>query len=126
MRIQVFSNHVDIDQTLRAQIETRVRLALGRISSRVSRVSVYLADENGPRGGVDKKCRLVAKLLPDGDLVVQGNGSDWEGLIGDTLNRLMRAVVRDLERRRSSRARAAPLSRRSRSTPARFMIMINQ
>jgi len=106
MRIQIFGHHVLIDGAMRSHIDARVRLALGRVSPRVARVSVYLSDENGPRGGVDKQCRLVAKLIPQGDLVVQGSDAEWEPLLNIALSRLARKVVREVDRGRSRWSRS--------------------
>lgn len=103
MRVQIHGNSHQLSETLRVHTDNQARLATGRVSPHVERLSIYLEDVNGPRGGEDKSCRLVAKLLPRGEVVVHGSGGDWESLIHATLRRLARAVIREVDRRRSQR-----------------------
>ena len=39
--------------------ERRAFGAIGRIASPLDRVAISISDDNGPRGGVDKRCRIV-------------------------------------------------------------------
>ena len=80
--------------------ERRLQFALGRFGPRVQRVMVYLEDTNGPRGGIDKRCRMVARLTPFRDVVVEGADCELETLIGRTADRLGHSVRRELDRRR--------------------------
>ena len=45
--------------TLPDHIERRLRFALDRFGDRIARVFVFLHDRNGPRGGIDKICRVL-------------------------------------------------------------------
>lgn len=107
MRLKIHGYLREMDEMLRASIDTHARLTLGRVSPRLESVTLYLQDVNGPRGGEDKQCRLVAKLLPSGELTVHGLGEDWEKVIHSTLRRLSRAIIRELDRRRATRGRRA-------------------
>jgi putative sigma-54 modulation protein len=80
--------------------ERRLQYALGRFGPRVQRVMVYLEDTNGPRGGTDKRCRMVARLAPSREVVVEGSDFELESLIGRTAERLGHSVCRELDRRR--------------------------
>ena len=80
--------------------ERRLQFALGRFGPRVQRVMVYLEDTNGPRGGIDKRCRMVARLTPFREVVVEGACSELESLIGRTADRLGHSVRRELDRHR--------------------------
>jgi len=53
-------------QTLRDLIERQLGFALGRFGGRISRVSLFFEDLNGPRGGMDLECRAWLKF------------ADWE------------------------------------------------
>ena len=60
---------------LTAHVERRLRFALTRFSGRIGRVNVFLTDQNGPRGGIDKTCRIVVRLR-DGNWPEGGPGDE--------------------------------------------------
>jgi len=62
-------------------IERRLRFALSRFADRIDRVTVRLADLHGPRGGVDKQCRIVVRLRPGGEVVIEDTATDLETAI---------------------------------------------
>jgi hypothetical protein len=80
--------------------------ALGRFSPRIRRVAVYLVDLNGPKGGVDKRCRLVARLLRSRVVTVEDRDGELTALIDRAADRLGRCVRRELERRHAVRTRS--------------------
>ena len=47
---------------LRKDVERSIEFAVDRYKPQVKEVSVYLADLNGPKGGVDKLCQITADL----------------------------------------------------------------
>lgn len=65
MKIQVHTdNHIQGDETLNGHVEEAVMHALGRYEDRITRVEVFLADENSRdkmREG-DKRCVMEARL----------------------------------------------------------------
>lgn len=110
MRVEVRGRGVSASTALREHAGRRLRFALGRFGARVARVSARLADVNGPRGGVDKECRLAARLQPAGELVVSERDADLYAAIDRAASRLGRAVSRELGRRVDRRnARRQPL-----------------
>jgi putative sigma-54 modulation protein len=80
--------------------ERRLQFALGRFGERVGRVDVHLYDVNGPRGGIDKCCRLVARLPGQEAVVVEETDSNINALIDRAAQRLGEAVRRRLDRTR--------------------------
>ena len=61
------------DKELRARVAEAQETALSPVRSRLYWVDVYLTDVNGPKGGPDKRCRVVAHL-PTGPVVVVSAG----------------------------------------------------
>ena len=105
MQLDIRSQGLDISQGLRGQIERRLRFVLGRFVNRVSRVTVHLADLNGPRGGIDKRCRVVVRLLRSGQVFVEDVDADLEAVVDRATDRVRQSVRRVLERRRERRGR---------------------
>ena len=60
-------------------------------------------DVNGPRGGADKRCQIVARLTPTGEVRVQELDGDLYAAISRATDRLDRAVGREVERLREMR-----------------------
>ena len=103
MRIHVRSRGFDLTNALRAHAERRLLFALGRFGRRVQSVMLRMDDVNGPRGGADKRCQIVARLVPWGDVRVEEPDGDLYGAIDRAADRLDRAVAREIERRREMR-----------------------
>lgn len=80
--------------------ERRLLFALGRFGVRVQRVMIYLEDTNRARSGIDRRCRMVARLKPFREVVVEGNDSELEALIDRTADRLGQSVSREFGCRR--------------------------
>ncbi len=106
MRIHVFAKDVTLDPSVTEYIERRLGFALGRFASRVMEVAVRLRDVNGPRGGIDHECRIEANITPSARKTVRGKGESVEAAIRQAVERIARAVQKDLARRRTRRVRA--------------------
>ena len=103
MRLKVSGGNVALDEPLREEIETRVRFALGRFSSRIGQVSARVEDLNGPRGGRDKRCRIIVKMRGSGQLSVEAMEEELSEAVSRAADRAARRVQRELERRREGR-----------------------
>ncbi|MEZ4409999.1 MAG: HPF/RaiA family ribosome-associated protein [Polyangiales bacterium] len=80
-----------------ARLEQRVRLSLGRFVGRVREVRVWISDENGPRGGVDKRCCVEAQ--GDGvEVRVEERDVDVYAAVARATDRARRAVARAVAR----------------------------
>lgn len=106
MRLELQSSRIDVSDSTQAYVERRIGFALGRFADVVQNVVVSLEDINGPRGGIDKSCRIRVKLL--GRKVP---------VIADVLELEIRAAI-DVAAERVGRAVARELDRRTRRRPA--------
>jgi len=75
MTIAVRSGVFRIDPDLRETIEKRVRRGLRRYARRISEIRVWLDDANGPRGGVDRTCRIQVDLSSAGTSTVESRSA---------------------------------------------------
>jgi len=76
----------------------RLRFVLRRLTWLVPRARVQLADVNGPRGGVDKQCRIELKTADAGTVVVTAMARDWHAALNTALARSARTLVRGWRR----------------------------
>ena len=107
MQIDIQTRGFRLTEGLRTQAERRVRFALGSTSGRVRSVVMRLADENGPRGGVDKRCTIRANLPGGPPVIIEQQEADLYVAIDRAADRAARAVSRRLERASGGR-RDAP------------------
>jgi ribosome-associated translation inhibitor RaiA len=107
MRLVIKPRGVELTDELRAFTARRIHFALSRAADVVRRVDVTLADVNGPRGGVDKVCRirLAGRELPE--IIVEERDASLEVAVAVAAGRMSRAVLRALDRSRAPYARAA-------------------
>jgi ribosome-associated translation inhibitor RaiA len=99
MRLNIHWKNVRPSATAQAYVERRLRFALGRLTTRISRVLVKLKDLNGPRGGVDKSCQLVVSFPRSNPLIVEHRDASWLRALDLAAERLAHAVRRTLKRR---------------------------
>jgi ribosome-associated translation inhibitor RaiA len=102
MRIEVRNTERE-EEGLGGYAARRTLFAVSRFSPRIDLVAVRLADTNGPRGGVDKECRIVVRLRPHGRLRVIERDASMHAAIARAADRLARAVAREIARRREPR-----------------------
>jgi putative sigma-54 modulation protein len=76
MRIEIRHTNLDVSDALKSHVQHKVALALRRFRDRIADVAVRIVDENGPRGGIDKRCRIVVESAGGRQIVVQGNAAD--------------------------------------------------
>lgn len=94
MTISITDRSDLLDPILRDLAERRLLFALSRFDSRVIHVDMVVEDENGPRGGVDKSCRVTVSLHRCNDVVISDKDSDMGKCISRVSERLGRSVSR--------------------------------
>ena len=92
MQIAIRTSHLNLQPEQRQRIERRASFALARLSAVIKRVEVSLADTNGPRGGVDKRCRVLVHLDGRSTAFVEDRDSDLATLIDRAMDRAGRAA----------------------------------
>jgi regulator of nucleoside diphosphate kinase len=107
MHVEIHASGLTLTDLLRQRLQSRLASALRPFLRSVSRVSAHLADVNARRGGIDKRCRLVATLPGRKQIVVDALHADPVASIDYAASRFRQALSRALARVRSSRKRAA-------------------
>ncbi|HVJ92362.1 MAG TPA: HPF/RaiA family ribosome-associated protein [Labilithrix sp.] len=101
---------VDLTEEIERYVHARMGAKLGAVADRIERLTVRFDDVNGPRGGVDKRCRVKVVLAGLDSVVYESLGIDARQAMDRAANGTERAVRKALERasargRNSSRAR---------------------
>ena len=100
-----------LDDQERAYIARKLGMKLGKFATSIERVSERVTDVNGPRGGVDLRCRVKVVLSGLPSVIVERRNATKEAAI-DTALRAIEASVRRVVGRR----RMKPLHRRTSKT----------
>lgn len=105
MKIDIRSRSLKMTDTLKNYVDRRIRFALGRFSQRLESVRIMLQDLNGPKGGVDKRCKVHVAILPSFSVIIEETDVELESAVSRALDRAGRTVARRLDqfldRRRS-------------------------
>lgn len=100
MRLDVRGRHLPLTPALLDHVARRLRFALGRFAG-VRHVAVRVADVNGPRGGIDKRCHLRVDVAGRA-ITIEETDRDLYVAIDRAADRAGRATGRVLARRRAA------------------------
>ena len=104
MQLDVRLTGITLGGALREEIVDRLETAFRRLSKRIRCVNVCLTDTNGPRGGIDKSCRIAVLLHRGGTIRTGATDSDVISAVNLAKDRAIHSAVRRLERRRKRAA----------------------
>ncbi|MCX7063379.1 MAG: HPF/RaiA family ribosome-associated protein [Proteobacteria bacterium] len=112
MYIDIQAHGIPLTDALRDHTQRRLGFSLARAADRVRRVKVRLSDVNGPRGGIDKRCRIQVTLNGLGEVVIEDTEADPFLAIGRAAERIGRNILRRLKHR-NTHGRSTPRSSRN-------------
>lgn len=78
---------------------------LARFSNRIMSVNVTLTDENRPRGGIDKQCRVSIVMQRLGQLSASATHENTSAAVAEAADRARRVVLTKLKRPKSLQRR---------------------
>jgi ribosome-associated translation inhibitor RaiA len=97
MQVQFESRHPE-GHPLRDDAVRRVQFVMRRLTWLVPRARLCLSDDNGPRGGVDKRCQVELRTRHGGVVMITAVARDWRSAIDSALARAARVLMRQLRR----------------------------
>ncbi|MEW5890321.1 MAG: HPF/RaiA family ribosome-associated protein [Pseudomonadota bacterium] len=98
MQFDIRTQGFDLTDALRQHAERRLTCALSRFHGRLGRVSMWLTDYNGPRGGVDKRCLLLVRIAGAPEVLITELSKDLYIAIDRAADRAGRTVARRMGR----------------------------
>jgi putative sigma-54 modulation protein len=99
MKVEIHAAHIDLTDALRAHVERRLDLALGRFAKHIRSVTVRLSDTHGPRGGSDMRCGLAVGMRRA--VRVEETDTDILTAVDRAANHASSCVTRALKRERA-------------------------
>jgi len=99
MKIQINTdNNIEGSEELTQQTQAVVESALERFAEHITRVEVHLSDENGDKGGTDKRCVMEARLEGMQPVAVTDQAENMEQAINGAADKLERLLDHELGR----------------------------
>ena len=108
MRIDIKASGFPLTKALIDYSERRLRFALTRHSDRITRITLLVGDSNGPRGGIDKFCRIRVLLKNAPGLLIEDTGSELYAVIDRAVERAGQNVAKRIDRLRTNLRHAGP------------------
>lgn len=75
-----------------ASITADVETAFERYRNRLTRVDVHLSDENGPKSGIDSRCKLEVRPVGRPPLVVSHDAADFDEAVKEAIDKMNRLL----------------------------------
>jgi ribosome-associated translation inhibitor RaiA len=97
MKIDIRSRSLKLTEVLNDYIHRRVLFALGRFTRRLQSVRIMLKDLNGPKGGVDKHCKVMVSIVPSFNVIIEESDADLQTAINRALERAGHTVARRID-----------------------------
>lgn len=122
MIVDIHAQGFEMTHALAEHVRRRLAFVLTRHRDRIQRVGVRIGDENGPRGGVDKFCRIRVHLLDAPVAVIEDVEVDLYAAIDRAAERVGRVVAKRIGRTHPSldSARHGARPARNRYQPLKF------
>ncbi len=103
MQVQINSdNHISNSEEFSAELTSSIQRSMQKFSSHITRLEVYLRDENSNKSGADdKKCSIEARLEGLQPLGVSHKGETLRDAFNGAVKKIERVVHDALEKQRS-------------------------
>ncbi len=98
MNITIRTRHLELTPEMHDQVRDRIAAALDRLATSIQAVDVTITDINGPRGGLDKHCRIRVRGPSLRTVVIEHLGADTLAVTSVAAERAEQAVIRGMAR----------------------------
>ncbi len=109
MKVLLRGVHLDLTAALRAYVDEHLVSHIERYADdEASEIDISLVDTNGPKGGVDKECRVTVRMPGLSSVHVTEAADSLFAAIDAVRDRLENAIKRTLDRRREVQTNGLP------------------
>jgi ribosomal subunit interface protein len=99
MELDLRQKDLNIGQSLYDHIASYIEAALKRFANRINRVTIWLVDINGSRGGIDKQCRITIQLSKGRTIRAENTNTNVAAAAYFAVDRAAYAICREIKRR---------------------------
>jgi putative sigma-54 modulation protein len=101
MRIQIHTAGLELLNRHRLWFQAEFAVALQRFGAAITRVDIFLADENAGKGGIDKSCRVVVSVRRQPRVIIEDRDSELYAMMVRVQERAVQVLQRAIARKRS-------------------------
>ena len=95
MNVEIVARGFELTDALRDYVERRIYFTFSGRDEQIKSIEVRLSDINGPRGGIDKRCKMLIEVPRIKNVVVE----DTESNLYVAIDRATERAGRTLNRR---------------------------
>ena len=106
IEFMIRAGQADTVDRLREYAAHRLSFALRRFERRIRRITVRIADVNGPKRGVDSQCSMSVDLIDGGQIFVKAISAWPFAAVSQAASRLTKVLRRTGERGTAHRERS--------------------
>ena len=110
MKLSVSQRGVRVARRLRQGIEGSLLKQIGQYAIKATKGRVVFQDINGPRGGVDKECRISLNFVSKGTVSVVGRAENFAHAFVSASEKLKSVVRREVCKRVRKKRRGPELA----------------
>lgn len=99
MKLDINVRNLSRNEAMLNHIHHRFSFAFSRISNHIESAAITVADINGPKGGVDKQCKLSIKPVGLNPIVVTEKRDNVRQAVDRCFARASQAINRKLKRK---------------------------
>lgn len=101
MKIDIRSNNVQIGSAFKSRVKDKIRRLFLRSGSKIENVVISLSDVNGPKGGLDKQCKIQLKIDGAGSILTSSRHQSVYQAFAASMRKAGIALSRTQEKARS-------------------------
>ena len=101
MQVHIHKPHLELSAGFEEHVLTRVEEDLDQFAEWLTRIDVHFKDQNGQKGGVDKRCLIEARPRGLDPLTAENDGEE----IRDAFHGALEKIHRVLDHQHGRRAR---------------------
>ena len=105
MKILIQTKGLEDNQTIKHHGINQTHATLYRFDHLIKHIEIFIADENGPRGGIDKSCLIKVKMETGSELVIRAMAATSYAAMGGALSRTKQSLSRHLKRSKAQQRR---------------------
>ena len=103
MKIEIQTKQLKLGQTFKNNIKVKIRKLFQHSSDQVHRISVMVADINGPKGGEDKVCKVNISVGGGQDILVSAREASAYKAVTQAIRKASSTLSRQRQKARNIR-----------------------
>ncbi len=96
-------NHIKNPESFSTELKETLKDKLAAFATHITRIEIYLADENSTKGGSeDKKCTIEARLEGELPTAVTHHGATLRDAFSGATQKIKRTIQKTVERKKKA------------------------